>query len=150
MTRSRVRTTSRTGTSASHGGQLEFSYRPDDVRKGGRSVLAPASAMTTFITPHSSQPTTGCRLFSLQSRSMTTVTKSLLARHVVTRLSEGSSSQAPIAFSFQYQNQVVQTSELSLSPDLIIKGTIETQFDCLGIALTFLQVFGSETTIRSS
>ena len=29
---------------------------------------------------------------------------------------------APIAFSFQYQNQIVQTSELSLSPDLIVKG----------------------------
>ena len=40
---------------------------------------------------------------------------------------------APIAFSFQYQNQIVQTSELSLSPDLIVKGTISTEFDSLGV-----------------
>ena len=43
--------------------------------------------------------------------------------------------QAPIAFSFQYQNQIVQTSELSLSPDLIVKGTISTQFDSLGVGV---------------
>jgi len=43
--------------------------------------------------------------------------------------------QAPIAFSFQYQNQIVQTSELSLSPDLIVKGTIATQFDALGVGV---------------
>ena len=43
--------------------------------------------------------------------------------------------QAPIAFSFQYQNQIVQTSELSLSPDLIVKGAIATQFDTLGIGV---------------
>jgi hypothetical protein len=43
--------------------------------------------------------------------------------------------QAPIAFSFQYQNQIVQTSELSLSPDLIVKGTIATQFDTLGVGV---------------
>ena len=42
---------------------------------------------------------------------------------------------APIAFSFQYQNQVVQTSELSLSPDLIVKGTISTDFDALGVGV---------------
>ena len=43
--------------------------------------------------------------------------------------------QAPISFSFQYQNQIVQTSELSLSPDLIIKGQIPTEFDRLGIGV---------------
>ena len=43
--------------------------------------------------------------------------------------------QAPVAFSFQYQNQVVQTSELSLSPDLIIKGTIDMQFETLGVGV---------------
>lgn len=43
--------------------------------------------------------------------------------------------QAPISFSFQYQNQIVQTSELSLSPDLIVKGTIATQFDTLGVGV---------------
>ena len=29
--------------------------------------------------------------------------------------------QAPVSFSFQYQNQIVRTSEMSISPDLIIK-----------------------------
>ena len=43
--------------------------------------------------------------------------------------------QAPIAFSFQYQNQIVQTSELSLSPDLIVRGAIPTEFDALGIGV---------------
>jgi len=42
---------------------------------------------------------------------------------------------APVAFSFQYQNQIVQTSELSLSPDLIVKGTISTEFDALGVGV---------------
>ena len=42
---------------------------------------------------------------------------------------------APVAFSFQYQNQIVQTSELSLSPDLIVKGPIATQFDTLGVGV---------------
>lgn len=43
--------------------------------------------------------------------------------------------QAPIAFSFQYQNQIVQTSDLAISPDLIIKGKIATEFDCLGVGV---------------
>ena len=43
--------------------------------------------------------------------------------------------QAPISFSFQYQNQIVQTSDLSLSPDLIVKGNIATQFDSLGVGV---------------
>jgi hypothetical protein len=43
--------------------------------------------------------------------------------------------QAPIAFSFQYQNQIVQTSELAVSPELIVKGAIATQFDALGIGV---------------
>lgn len=43
--------------------------------------------------------------------------------------------QSPISFSFQYQNQIVQTSELSLSPDLIIKGQIATDFDALGVGV---------------
>ena len=42
---------------------------------------------------------------------------------------------APVAFSFQYQNQIVQTSELSLSPDLIVKGEISTSFDALGVGV---------------
>ena len=43
--------------------------------------------------------------------------------------------QAPISFSFQYQNQIVQTSELSISPDLIIKSKIPTEFDTLGVGV---------------
>ena len=43
--------------------------------------------------------------------------------------------QAPIAFSFQYQNQIIQTSELSLSPDLFVKGAISSNFDSLGIGV---------------
>jgi Terminase RNaseH-like domain len=43
--------------------------------------------------------------------------------------------QAPISFGFQYQNQIVQTSELSISPDLIVKGQIPTDFDALGIGV---------------
>lgn len=43
--------------------------------------------------------------------------------------------QAPVAFSFQYQNQIVQTSELSLSPELIVKGNIATEFDTLGVGV---------------
>ena len=43
--------------------------------------------------------------------------------------------QAPVAFSYQYQNQIVQTSELSLSPELIVKGNIATEFDTLGVGV---------------
>jgi hypothetical protein len=43
--------------------------------------------------------------------------------------------QSPISFSFQYQNQIVRTSDMSVSPDLIIKGQIPTQFDCLGVGV---------------
>ena len=43
--------------------------------------------------------------------------------------------QAPISFSFQYQNKIVQTSEMSISPDLIIKGQIPTEFDSLGVGV---------------
>jgi hypothetical protein len=43
--------------------------------------------------------------------------------------------QAPISFSFQYQNQIVQTSELSISSDLIIKSKIPTEFDTLGVGV---------------
>jgi len=43
--------------------------------------------------------------------------------------------QAPISFSFQYQNQIVQTSELSISPDLLVKSKIPTEFDTLGVGV---------------
>jgi len=43
--------------------------------------------------------------------------------------------QAPICFSFQYQNQIVQTNEMSISPNLIIKGQIPTEFDSIGVGV---------------
>jgi len=43
--------------------------------------------------------------------------------------------QAPIAFSFQYMNQVVRQNELSLAPELIVKAEIATEFDSLGIGV---------------
>ena len=43
--------------------------------------------------------------------------------------------QAPIAFSFQYMNQVVRQNELSLAPELIVKAEIATEFDCLAVGV---------------
>jgi hypothetical protein len=43
--------------------------------------------------------------------------------------------QAPVAFSFQYMNQVVRQNELSLSPELLVKAEIATEFDALGIGV---------------
>lgn len=43
--------------------------------------------------------------------------------------------QAPIAFSFQYMNQIVRQNELSLTPELIVKAEIATEFDALGIGV---------------
>lgn len=43
--------------------------------------------------------------------------------------------QAPIAFSFQYMNQVIRQNELSLAPELIVKAEIATEFDALGIGV---------------
>ena len=43
--------------------------------------------------------------------------------------------QAPIAFSFQYMNQIVRQNELSLAPELLVKAEIATEFDCLGIGV---------------
>jgi len=43
--------------------------------------------------------------------------------------------QAPIAFSFQYMNQVVRQNELSLAPELIVKAEIATEFDTLGVGV---------------
>lgn len=44
-------------------------------------------------------------------------------------------STAPISFSFQYMNQIVRQSELSLSPDLLIRAEIATEFDSIGIGV---------------
>jgi hypothetical protein len=43
--------------------------------------------------------------------------------------------QAPIAFSFQYMNQIVRQNELSLAPELLVKAEIATEFDCLGVGV---------------
>jgi len=43
--------------------------------------------------------------------------------------------QAPIAFSFQYMNQVIRQHELSLAPELIVKAEIATEFDTLGVGI---------------
>jgi len=43
--------------------------------------------------------------------------------------------QAPVAFSFQYMNQIVRQGELSLAPELIVKAEIATEFDTLGIGV---------------
>jgi phage terminase large subunit-like protein len=42
---------------------------------------------------------------------------------------------APISFSFQYMNQIVRQSELSLSPDLLIRSEIATEFDSIGVGI---------------
>ena len=41
----------------------------------------------------------------------------------------------PVAFAYQYQQQPVMTSDLVLSPDLIVKGEVETEFDSLAVGI---------------
>jgi phage terminase large subunit-like protein len=41
----------------------------------------------------------------------------------------------PVAFAFQYQQQPVMTSDLVLSPDLLVKGDVVTEFDCLAVGI---------------
>ncbi len=43
--------------------------------------------------------------------------------------------QAPVAFSFQYMNQIIRQNELSLAPELLVKAEIATEFDALGIGV---------------
>jgi hypothetical protein len=43
--------------------------------------------------------------------------------------------QAPIAFSFQYMNQVIRQNELSLAPELVVKAEIATEFDMLAVGV---------------
>ena len=43
--------------------------------------------------------------------------------------------QAPIAFSFQYMNQIIRQHELSLAPELVVKAEIATEFDSLGVGV---------------
>lgn len=42
---------------------------------------------------------------------------------------------SPVSFSFQYMNQIVRQSEISMAPELLIKGEIATEFDCLGMGV---------------
>ena len=41
----------------------------------------------------------------------------------------------PVAFCFQYQQQPVATSDLVVSPDLLIKGDVATEFDSLALGI---------------
>lgn len=41
----------------------------------------------------------------------------------------------PVAFAYQYQQQPVMTSDLILSPDLIVKGEVSTEFDALAVGI---------------
>jgi phage terminase large subunit-like protein len=41
----------------------------------------------------------------------------------------------PVAFAFQYQQQPVLTSDLIVSPELIIKGDVVTEFDSLAVGI---------------
>ena len=41
----------------------------------------------------------------------------------------------PVAFAYQYQQSPVMTSDLVLSPDLIVKGEIDTEFDALAVGI---------------
>lgn len=41
----------------------------------------------------------------------------------------------PVAFAYQYQQQAVMTSDLVLSPDLIVKGEVVTEFDSLAVGI---------------
>ena len=48
---------------------------------------------------------------------------------------QGQKELDPVAFAYQYQQQPVMTSDLVLSPDLIVKGTVETEFDSLAVGI---------------
>jgi phage terminase large subunit-like protein len=41
----------------------------------------------------------------------------------------------PVAFAFQYQQQPVMTSDLVVSPDLLVKGEVVTEFDSLAVGI---------------
>lgn len=40
-----------------------------------------------------------------------------------------------VAFAYQYMNTAVQSSEVGISPDLIIKGVVPDDYDCLGVGI---------------
>lgn len=41
----------------------------------------------------------------------------------------------PVAFAYQYQQQPVMTSDLVVSPDLLVKGEVVTEFDSLAVGI---------------
>ena len=51
----------------------------------------------------------------------------------------------PVAFAYQYQQQPVMTSDLVLSPDLLVKGDVVTEFDSLAVGVD-LSASKSETS----
>lgn len=51
----------------------------------------------------------------------------------------------PVAFAYQYQQQPVMTSDLILSPDLLVKGDVVTEFDSLAVGVD-LSASRSETS----
>ena len=40
-----------------------------------------------------------------------------------------------VAFAYQYLNTAVQSSDVGISPDLIIKGEVPEEYDCLGVGI---------------
>ena len=48
---------------------------------------------------------------------------------------QGQKELDPVAFAFQYQQQPVMTSDLILSPDLLVKGDVVTEFDSLAVGI---------------
>ena len=40
-----------------------------------------------------------------------------------------------VAFAYRYLNTAVQTSDVGISPDLVVKGEIPDDYDCLGVGI---------------
>ena len=40
-----------------------------------------------------------------------------------------------VAFAYQYLNTAVRSTEVGISPDLIVKGVVPEEFDCLGVGI---------------
>ena len=51
----------------------------------------------------------------------------------------------PVAFAYQYQQQPVMTSDLIVSPDLLVKGEVVTEFDSLAVGMD-LSASANETS----
>jgi phage terminase large subunit-like protein len=44
-------------------------------------------------------------------------------------------SEDRVAFAYQYLNTAVQSSEVGISPELIVKGEVPDEYDCLGVGI---------------